>query len=167
MMNSMQAYQLYSPLLHPKIGEIGKGLGLSTRREPNNSVSISMIILLILFEITPFLQDFFGAEPFLFLGKISFGLYLIHPFVLSGLIPYLTVTLNMLFPLHVINMICFIVYMVVSIFTGYWFTKRIDEPTVILSHYVYNCFSSIEDKYQTPVTSNSQVSESKSLEGVV
>ncbi|KAJ3180330.1 hypothetical protein HDU85_004035 [Gaertneriomyces sp. JEL0708] len=50
-------------------------------------VSLASMAFVLLLELTPLAQKFFSLRPFVFLGEISFMLYLIHPLVYHALGP--------------------------------------------------------------------------------
>ncbi|KAJ3148528.1 hypothetical protein HDU89_004625 [Geranomyces variabilis] len=55
--------------------------------EPTTSVTISAALSLIAIEFSPVMQWIFSSPPIAFLGKISFGLYLLHGITLLGVMP--------------------------------------------------------------------------------
>ena len=61
--------------------------GWKTNQFTQNGDVVSAGMLLLLFEITPKLQDLFSIWVFRFLGKISYALYLTHCIVLFAVVP--------------------------------------------------------------------------------
>lgn len=134
--NSFQSYQILSKWGQEAHFGDGVGYSVTSRRVQMNAVTLSSILILVLFEITPLLQRAFSTPVVRFMGVISFGMYLAHPFILSGLVPYLVCATQGWY-LWAVHFFCFIVYLGLSIVCGWGFHLLFDKPAIQISHWMF------------------------------
>lgn len=104
----------------------------------NNGLSMSAFCFLFLFEITPLLQRIGSMKPFVFLGKISFGLYLAHPFVLQWLLPpFIQAFSKSGMSFQAMVGCCFILYVPSCLLVGYLFHIAFDIPSINIARNLY------------------------------
>lgn len=95
-----------------------------------NIYNVIGAILMTSSVINGFLNNFFESKFILFLGRISFALYLVHFIVLCSISSYIYLYL----PLNVFTLLInFIVYIVLSLLFAHMFEKIIDRNTIIFS----------------------------------
>ena len=108
-------------------------------------ISASFIIYLALY-YKP-LQNFLTHKVLLFLGEMSFSLYLIHALVLGTVSSYIFLYLHNLGIHYQINYgISLLVTIAFSIFLGKIVHQFIDVPSIKISNFVYNTYNSIRNK---------------------
>nr|WP_253199105.1 acyltransferase [Clostridium gasigenes] len=103
---------------------------------------------LLVFVIINFktLQNIFSSRTMVFLGKISFSLYLVHFLFINSLGCYIFIKTVNYFNYHISFLVSFIITFLFSIVTAYSFNRIIDTPAIYLS----NKFSKfILDKFKT------------------
>ncbi len=95
---------------------------------------------LLLVELDEELQDFFSGPFPKFLGRVSFGLYLIHPHLLGMVVGKSYLVIDNFFPFmlsgtsyYCFLLLMFVIYIPLSLYCGYLFTIFIDEPSVRLT----------------------------------
>lgn len=102
----------------------------------NYSNSFSKLILstliVVILVYTPLLQNFFDSKILIWLGKISFGLYLIHLPLICSLPSFLLLNLNLNFEFFRVVMALFA--LVLSVGVAHLFTNWIDGPSIKLSN---------------------------------
>jgi peptidoglycan/LPS O-acetylase OafA/YrhL len=101
-------------------------------------------LFLLLVEISSFLRKFFGSRPFRFLGKISFGLYLLHPVVYTS---FTTLVFVQVFdpasgiPVDWGKMILIVSSLLVLFPLSYMFYYIADDPSIRFGRWVeVHCF---------------------------
>lgn len=84
--------------------------------------------------INNFLSRFFTSKISLFLGKISYSIYLIHFIVLNSIVCYL----YSMFPHSVAFVfLIFFIYLSLVVFISWVFYHTIDKPSIVISHHLY------------------------------
>lgn len=137
-MNNFQIFQYYSPWQYP---------GVFTRNsirdeyftEPHNSLTLCAFLILWILEITPWLQRLFSTAPLVFLGKISYGVYLGHPFVMLMIMPSLfhgLVTNNV--PFGLIVFLSLVIYIFCTLVVGYLVFRVFDTPAIAFAKWLYD-----------------------------
>ncbi|KAJ3415235.1 hypothetical protein HDV05_005375 [Chytridiales sp. JEL 0842] len=94
-------------------------------------------------ELMEILQWAFTRKPIMFLGRVSYGVYLVHPIVLASFRSWLFVQwtpadrdpLDITVPAQ-LGWSIFCISMLVTIFTGYWLHKTADFHSVIFSKWL-------------------------------
>lgn len=134
---------------HSKMAENFSYLTITNRRIPNlKQLNVADLIvascLLIVAEMSDYVRGFFGSKPFIFLGKISFGMYLMHPFVLITSSAYLLEILlasKYDFSLYQIKLALIAATLIVVIPLSWLFYYIADEPSINIGKWVENnCF---------------------------
>ncbi|KAJ3320923.1 hypothetical protein HDV06_004701 [Boothiomyces sp. JEL0866] len=109
--------------------------------QPQDSRIFLGACIILFVESTPILQTILNTPIFDFLGKISFGLYLVHGVVLSTVISKVVVSLIQSgHTLQFTQIISFLVFWVLSITFGWIIYKFVDMPSVRLSKRIRTLF---------------------------
>jgi uncharacterized membrane protein YeiB len=101
--------------------------------EENTSMAIVSFLCLLMVETNPFLQKFFGWKGFVYLGRISFSMYLFHPTVIEtiGLALKDSVPKTPFFVLVQILLVTLAVFICSDVLT-----KLFDEPSIHVTKWV-------------------------------
>jgi peptidoglycan/LPS O-acetylase OafA/YrhL len=83
------------------------------------------------------LQKFFSSRPFVYLGRISFSMYLIHMIVIGSLSSYLFLVLNRSLSYDLSFVIVFAVSLIVIFLVSNLVSRYVDEKGILLSRRVY------------------------------
>lgn len=89
-------------------------------------------LIVILIMHTPYLKRFFSWKPFVWLGKISFGLYLVHLPIILSFSSFLFITLNV--SLVPKLFILFLSTTFLSLIVAYLFTFSFDRSGILFSN---------------------------------
>jgi peptidoglycan/LPS O-acetylase OafA/YrhL len=84
------------------------------------------------------IQKLFSMKPFLFLGKISFSMYLLHALVLGSLSCFLFIKLNAYISYHMSFLISFMISLGVLIISSLLMSKYVDEYALRVSQKIYS-----------------------------
>ncbi|RKO92135.1 acyltransferase family-domain-containing protein [Blyttiomyces helicus] len=98
--------------------------------KPDNVIFIHALTVILSIETTPVLQAVFSTRPMLFLGKISYMLYLFHPLfhaTVPSLVMYLTIDY---LPYSVAIVLAYLVNMAVIIPFSWLMYELFDMPSV-------------------------------------
>ncbi|MEC0370708.1 acyltransferase family protein [Paenibacillus chibensis] len=80
--------------------------------------------------ISPRLKTLFGRQPFLYLGRVSFSLYLVHFTMICSLGSYLFYQLHLLFPYGVSTALTVILTTPFIFAVAHFFCRFVDAPTL-------------------------------------
>ncbi|MCU6797397.1 acyltransferase [Paenibacillus sp. WQ 127069] len=84
------------------------------------------------------LQKILSLKPFLFLGKISFSMYLMHTIIIGTFSCFVFIKIMHLFTYSVSVSISFISSMIVIFIVSYFYNIYVDQNGVRFSMYLYN-----------------------------
>lgn len=98
---------------------------------------IAAILLIAAIHNLAFMQRFLEAKPLLFLGRISFSMYLLHSLVLGSVIMFTF--------LHIYPSVSYLravvivlpLYLALTLFFSYFFSRYIDEKSMGISKSIY------------------------------
>lgn len=110
-----------------------------------------LILTSILFSKT--LQNILMRKTFQSLGKISFGIYLIHFPILASFSCWLFNNLYPSFNYHLSFVVTLIGSLVVIIVSSFLITKYVDEPSILFSRRLYEFLKSAFLRFKTGTTS--------------
>lgn len=96
----------------------------------------AFLLLFIILSSTG-LQKFFSSKILLFLGKISFSMYLMHFMILFSFSSYLFIKLAKYLPYHINFLITFSISLMFILLVSVLFVKYIDEKGIKLSQHMY------------------------------
>ncbi|KAI9140642.1 acyltransferase 3 [Paraphysoderma sedebokerense] len=113
----------------------GKTIGLDQELmfyESPTEFNLPAAAFLLLIEITPSLRSIFSISPLVFLGKISYGLYLMHGLVLFSIVPSVFIPIYEYHQLSYIaaSMICAFIYIIFAVICGWLFWWTVDYPSL-------------------------------------
>ncbi|MEC0238338.1 acyltransferase [Paenibacillus dokdonensis] len=80
--------------------------------------------------ISPRLKSLFGRRPFLYLGRISFSLYLVHFTIICSLGSYLFYQFHLLFPYSLSTALTVILTTPLIFAVAHFFDRFVDAPTL-------------------------------------
>ncbi|MGN7360411.1 acyltransferase family protein [Paenibacillus sp. SAF-054] len=80
--------------------------------------------------ISPRLKSLFGRRPFLYLGRISFSLYLVHFTIICSLGSYLFYQFHLLFPYGLSTVLTVILTTPFIFAVAHFFNRFVDAPTL-------------------------------------
>lgn len=87
------------------------------------------------------LQKIFSGKPFIFLGEISFTLYLIHPLIISTFSCFLFLNFYKAHPdYNLVALVTFLATILVTLIISKIMTLYIDKPGLRFSKYIYTRF---------------------------
>lgn len=96
-----------------------------------------MIIAILNSEI---LQSFFSRKILLYLGRISFSLYLVHFPIITSLSFYIFDIVREQYSYHVSFIITFIISITITFVLSHYVSKFVDEKAIIISNRFYHRF---------------------------
>ena len=111
--------------------------GSTPAQEQLGAHVLGAVLLLAVFVAAVPLRRPLEVAPVLFLGRISFALYIVHFLVLGSLGAGLLIALQDLLPYAINAIVVFITVVAASIGVAWVFTRLIDEPTVALTGRAY------------------------------
>ena len=125
-----------------------QGVG-NTGYEESWYVFLFSLTVLFLLETTPLLQRIFSWKPFLFLGKISFSLYLVHVYwmFLFG-IPFTKLVHGSL-PLLVAVPVSATISTLTLIIISYYMMSVLDIPSTMIGNYVLKSLQGRLQRFRT------------------
>lgn len=103
--------------------------------------SVGAYLLVSAFVLSAVLQRLISFRIFIFLGYISFALYLIHPIIIGSFSSYLFLKLSETMPYNNAVALVFLLSLVVCIPLSWLMTKYIDIPGTNFAKYVYERFA--------------------------
>ncbi len=106
-------------------------------------VGLSGLIVLVILK-TKRLQSFFQHRLFVWLGKISFGLYLIHFPIIASFSSYLYIILPLDYIPKIITV--FILSTILSLVLAHWFAKFVDQFAIKFSNKIGNSITLKDDR---------------------
>lgn len=87
-------------------------------------------------------QSILGSKPLVYIGKISFALYLLHYFVYATVTSYVFIQIYDKIPYWIVTIICFLVSIpLIILFSAFW-TKYVDQKAIFASRLFAKRFSS-------------------------
>ncbi len=108
---------------------------------------ISGTLLFLLASYSPSFISFLSTKFIIFLGKVSFGLYLCHDMIAQMIASrVLTSSIDGGYSFQSAAILCGITYYVCLLPASYLFWKYIDEPSVRVSHQVFRTFFLIQEE---------------------
>lgn len=102
--------------------------------------SIGAFFIMIVFLNSVKLKQIFSGEMFVFLGKISFSMYIIHFLVLNSLSSYLFIKLSTFLKYYQAFLIVLLISLGIIIYCSYCVYRYVDLNGIKLSKYLYNKF---------------------------
>lgn len=96
----------------------------------------AFMLMIVLLDSTK-MQKFFSFKYFLFLGKISFMMYLLHFIILGSLTSYLFLKLQLVMNYQFATFLSFLLSLPVIFWISYVSYKYIDKNTLKFSHFLY------------------------------
>jgi peptidoglycan/LPS O-acetylase OafA/YrhL len=94
-----------------------------------------LVILVMLYSLR--LQKIFSLRPLVFLGEISYAIYLSHFFILGSLASFVFLILVSHVPYTAAVITAFLLSLVLILPFSYWITMHVDKKSVQLSRLVY------------------------------
>jgi peptidoglycan/LPS O-acetylase OafA/YrhL len=103
--------------------------------------SVGAYLLVSAFVLSAVLQRLISLRVFIFLGYISFSLYLIHPLIIGSFSSYLFLKLSESMAYNNAVLVVFLLSLAICIPLSWVMTKYIDVPGTNFSKYVYERFA--------------------------
>ncbi len=119
-------------------------LTVSTFTITLNLIGASMIIIAIL--SSKKMQNILNNKILLYLGKISFSLYLIHPLVIGTIVSRLYLYLNNSFSYDFTYITVMIISLILSLLLGDIIYRFIDKPSIKFAEIIYKIFNTFRKK---------------------
>ncbi|KAI9135883.1 hypothetical protein BKA69DRAFT_1129683 [Paraphysoderma sedebokerense] len=140
------------PTIQPKLKRLfipylfaGYSIGYSNNELPWYAARIEVILpaaaFILLAEISPIIQRIFSSRCIVWLGKVSFGLYLMHGVVLHAIMPSILIPIIEVYKWQKVPTIVFgfAIYLSLSLTFGAAFYRIADLPSVKISRWIEGC----------------------------
>lgn len=99
----------------------------------------SFLLMIVLLE-SRIMQRFFSCRPLLFLGEISFAMYLLHLVILGSFSSFVFLKFQAVMAYHFAVLSSFLLSLPVIFITSYLAYEHVDKKAVGFSHFVYEKF---------------------------
>ncbi|MBE1445684.1 acyltransferase family protein [Paenibacillus sp. OAS669] len=120
---------------------------------------------LMLFAVinSTWLEKFFSLNPFIYLGKVSFSIYLLHIPVIGSISSYVFLKLVNTNTYFQSFMVSFLLSLFIIFIIAHFFQKWIDEGSIKLSNYL---LSKVSKSVTIPTSNKKKVIEGKTVKSI-